>query len=224
MYVEKFNWQILGKPDYAQAAAIIASLPQETRWKLKDCSRELLTRVLHLSWLYAMRSGRNRGYCWPTQSTLAKWCNKSVRTVEYHLHVLRDLGLLDWKRRWKKNGAWTSNLYKLGKVFFIQLFSRAAKKSPVKSHTQLSANDNFHKKVYDATPEKNGGSSSHKSVTELRASSSIRLTASLARSPSEEEETKASWEQGGEGKKEDELSAMIRKLNEKYKDVKGVRS
>lgn len=136
------DWGKLGRADYSQAAAVVASLPEEVRWKIQGISRELLTRVLFLSWHYATHSGRGRGYCWPTLSTLAKYCHRSERTVERHLALLKDLGLLDWTRRLTKAGAYTSNLYTLGARLLASLFARVNRFSSIKSHTTfLSSND-----------------------------------------------------------------------------------
>ena len=36
------------------------------------------------------------GVCWPKMETLAKILGRSVRTVQRHLHLLRELGLVDF--------------------------------------------------------------------------------------------------------------------------------
>ena len=36
------------------------------------------------------------GLCWPKMETLAKTLGRSVRTVQRHLHLLKELGLYVW--------------------------------------------------------------------------------------------------------------------------------
>jgi hypothetical protein len=53
------------------------------------------------------------GLCWPKMETLAKTLNRSVRTIQRHLHLLRTLGLIEFvnRRRWK--GRFSSYTYKV---------------------------------------------------------------------------------------------------------------
>ena len=43
------------------------------------------------------------GICWPKMETLAATLGRSVRTVQRHLHLLRELGLVEFveRRRWR---------------------------------------------------------------------------------------------------------------------------
>jgi Helix-turn-helix domain len=124
----RFDFRSLGKPDYARCHAIIGSLPPETRKKLSSVSTELLVRVLHLSWTFAYRSGRGSGYCWPTLVTLGKYCSRSVRTVQRHLHILVDSGLLRSKTRRTATNGFTSNLYIIGNRLGAVLYARRSRK------------------------------------------------------------------------------------------------
>ena len=137
-----FDWRTLGKADYAQASALVASLPAENRGGLEGVSREILCRIVYLSWRFSETSGRGSAYCWPKLSTLGKWVGRSIRTVERHLIVLRNAGLIAYRGRLNKTGAHTSNLYQVGKTFLASLFARGKKKSPtIRPPTKMSSND-----------------------------------------------------------------------------------
>ena len=142
MNSEGFNWQALGKADYSQASALVSSLPEENRKCLEGVSRELLVRILHLSWVFAERSGRGAAYCWPTLKTLAGYLARSERTVERHLSKLQDAGLISYRRRTTAGGSWTSNLYQMGKTFLASLIARGKKKvQSFRVPTFLATND-----------------------------------------------------------------------------------
>jgi DNA-binding transcriptional ArsR family regulator len=53
------------------------------------------------------------GLCWPKMETLATILNRSVRTVQRHLHLLREAGVIEFveRRRWK--GRFSSYTYKI---------------------------------------------------------------------------------------------------------------
>src|SRR4051794_1802851 len=53
------------------------------------------------------------GLCWPKMETLAQTLNRSVRTVQRHLHVLRELGLIEFVQRRRHKGKFSSYLYKI---------------------------------------------------------------------------------------------------------------
>jgi len=53
------------------------------------------------------------GLCWPKMETLAKTLGCSVRTVQRHLHLLRELGLLEFVERRRNAGRFSSYLYKV---------------------------------------------------------------------------------------------------------------
>lgn len=144
-----FDWRKLGKPDYAQCHALVASLPPQVRQKISGVSTELLVRVLHLSWTFAYRSGRGNGYCWPTLATLGKYLARSVRTVERHLTRLQASGLLRWKIRRTATNGFTSNIYIIGNTVLASLFARFRKK-PEQNHRTTSLSHNDLKREYKA--------------------------------------------------------------------------
>jgi DNA-binding transcriptional ArsR family regulator len=53
------------------------------------------------------------GLCWPKMETLAKTLGRSVRTVQRHLHLLRELGLIEFVERRRLRGRFSSYLYRV---------------------------------------------------------------------------------------------------------------
>ena len=53
------------------------------------------------------------GLCWPKMETLANTLGHSVRTVQRHLHLLRELGLIEFVERRRLRGRYSSYLYRV---------------------------------------------------------------------------------------------------------------
>ncbi len=53
------------------------------------------------------------GLCWPKMETLANTLGRSVRTVQRHLHLLKELGLIEFVERRRQSGRFSSYLYKV---------------------------------------------------------------------------------------------------------------
>ena len=53
------------------------------------------------------------GLCWPKMETLAKTLGRSLRTVQRHLHLLRERGLIEFVERRRQRGRFSSYLYKV---------------------------------------------------------------------------------------------------------------
>ena len=53
------------------------------------------------------------GLCWPKMETLAKTLGRSVRTVQRHLHLLRELGLVEFVERRRLRGRYSSYVYRV---------------------------------------------------------------------------------------------------------------
>ena len=53
------------------------------------------------------------GLCWPKMETLAQTLNRSVRTIQRHLHLLRELGLIEFVTRRRNKGRFSSYLYRI---------------------------------------------------------------------------------------------------------------
>ena len=53
------------------------------------------------------------GLCWPKMETLASTLNRSVRTIQRHLHLLRECGLIEFVSRRRYRGRFSSYLYRV---------------------------------------------------------------------------------------------------------------
>ena len=53
------------------------------------------------------------GLCWPKMETLAATLNRSVRTIQRHLHLLKELGLIEFVTRRRSKGRFSSYLYRI---------------------------------------------------------------------------------------------------------------
>src|SRR5215208_372632 len=58
-------------------------------------------------------SNNKTGLCWPKMETLAKTLGRSVRTVQRHLHLLKECGLIEFVERRRHRGRFSSYLYKV---------------------------------------------------------------------------------------------------------------
>ncbi len=62
----------------------------------------------------ADHANNKNGLCWPKMETLAAGIGRSVRTIQRHLHILRDLGLVQFvHRRRSQRGRFSSYLYRV---------------------------------------------------------------------------------------------------------------
>ncbi len=53
------------------------------------------------------------GLCWPKMETLARTLGRSVRTVQRHLHLLKELGLIEFVERRRLRGRYSSYVYRV---------------------------------------------------------------------------------------------------------------
>jgi DNA-binding transcriptional ArsR family regulator len=53
------------------------------------------------------------GLCWPKMETLAKTLGRSFRTVQRHLHLLKELGLVEFVERRRLRGRYSSYVYRV---------------------------------------------------------------------------------------------------------------
>jgi hypothetical protein len=53
------------------------------------------------------------GLCWPKMETIAHTLNRSVRTVQRHVHLLASLGLIELLERRRHKGRFSSYLYRV---------------------------------------------------------------------------------------------------------------
>src|SRR4028119_1942241 len=53
------------------------------------------------------------GLCWPKMETLAKTLGRSVRTIQRHLPLLKELGLIEFVERRRLRGRYSTYLYRV---------------------------------------------------------------------------------------------------------------
>jgi len=53
------------------------------------------------------------GLCWPSMNRLARILGCSVRTVQRHLHLLKDQGIIEFVERRRNKGRYSSYLYRV---------------------------------------------------------------------------------------------------------------
>ena len=58
-------------------------------------------------------SNNKTGLCWPKMETIASTLNRSVRTVQRHLHLLREKGVIEFVERRRHKGRFSSYTYKI---------------------------------------------------------------------------------------------------------------
>ena len=73
------------------------------------------------------------GLCWPKMDTLAKTLNRSVRTVQRHLHLLKDLGLIEFVERRRHKGRFSSYTYKVLHIVTTGHTHLVEKRHPISS-------------------------------------------------------------------------------------------
>jgi predicted transcriptional regulator len=61
----------------------------------------------------ADHANNKTGLCWPKMETLAKTLGRSVRTVQRHLHLLGERGLIEFVERRRHKGRFSSYLYRV---------------------------------------------------------------------------------------------------------------
>jgi DNA-binding transcriptional ArsR family regulator len=58
-------------------------------------------------------ANNKNGLCWPSMNRLAHILGCSVRTVQRHLHLLKDQGLIEFVERRRTRGRYSSYLYRV---------------------------------------------------------------------------------------------------------------
>ena len=61
----------------------------------------------------ADHANNKNGLCWPKMETLARILGRSARTVQRHLHTLKELGLVEFVSRRRFKGRFGSYLYRV---------------------------------------------------------------------------------------------------------------
>jgi DNA-binding transcriptional ArsR family regulator len=113
------------------------------------------TEVIPTYCCLADYSNNKSGLCWPKMETLARTLNRSVRTVQRHLHLLKEKGLIEFVERRRHKGRFSSYLYRVlhitkttghGKrMAGRSLYKRRTKNSLNSQKKQISAIDKEHR-------------------------------------------------------------------------------
>ena len=84
------------------------------------------------------------GLCFPKMETLAETLNRSVRTIQRHLHHLRSLGLIEFVERRRYRGRFSSYLYRvLHIVRTTGHGKRVGRRGPIYKGTKRSMNTSY---------------------------------------------------------------------------------
>jgi hypothetical protein len=78
------------------------------------------------------------GLCWPKMETLAKTLNRSVRTIQRQLHLLKDLGLIEFVERRRHKGRFSSYTYRILTSFTTGHESRVDRRRSNRGRTKPS--------------------------------------------------------------------------------------
>jgi predicted transcriptional regulator len=94
---------------------LVPKKPKFTRIpKVKDLiDAEIPAEVIPTYAALADFANNKTGLCWPKMETLAKTLGRSVRTVQRHLHLLKERGLIEFVERRRHRGRFSSYLYKV---------------------------------------------------------------------------------------------------------------
>ncbi len=79
----------------------------------------------------ADHANNKTGLCWPKMETIAQILNRSARTIQRHLHLLRELGLVEFVERRRHKGRFSSYTYKILHIVTTGHTKRLAKRRPI---------------------------------------------------------------------------------------------
>ena len=71
------------------------------------------TEVIPTYCALADHANNKTGLCWPKMETLAQILNRSVRTIQRHLHLLKAAGVIEFVERRRYKGRFSSYLYRI---------------------------------------------------------------------------------------------------------------
>jgi DNA-binding transcriptional ArsR family regulator len=93
----------------------VAARPKFTRIpKVPDLlAAGIPTEVIPTYCALADHANNKTGLCWPKMERLAEILHRSVRTIQRHLHLLRENGLIEFVERRRYKGKFSSYLYKV---------------------------------------------------------------------------------------------------------------
>jgi DNA-binding transcriptional ArsR family regulator len=105
----------LGAPPHHEQEAAVPAKPKFTRIpKMRDLMEAgVPTEALPTFCALTDYANNKSGLCWPKMETLAKTLGRSVRTVQRHLHLLKELGLIEFVERRRLRGRFSSYVYRV---------------------------------------------------------------------------------------------------------------
>jgi DNA-binding transcriptional MocR family regulator len=84
-------------------------------------------------------ANNKNGLCWPKMETLARTLGRSVRTIQRHMHTLKELGLIEFVERRRHRGRFSSYLYRVIHIARTTGHGRpAARRGPIYRRTKRS--------------------------------------------------------------------------------------
>jgi DNA-binding transcriptional ArsR family regulator len=110
-------------------------------------------------------SNNKTGLCWPRMETLARRLSRSPRTIQRHLHLLEELGLVEFVERYRdRRGRFGAYLYRVVHIIAAtarkgvekaqgrSLRRRGSKKSSTTGHGDLMAPNKGLTKRHEVSP------------------------------------------------------------------------
>jgi DNA-binding transcriptional ArsR family regulator len=98
------------------------------------------TEVIPTYCALADYSNNKTGLCWPKMESIATTLNRSVRTIQRHLHLLKKAGLIEFVERRRHKGRFSSYLYKILFVATTGHWKRVAGRRPIYKGTKQYKN------------------------------------------------------------------------------------
>jgi DNA-binding transcriptional ArsR family regulator len=89
----------------------------------------------------ADHANNRTGECWPSMTRMAEILGKSVRTIQRHLHALKECGLVEFVERRRHRGRFSSYLYRV--VHIVRATGhgrRVVRGGPIYKRTKPSKN------------------------------------------------------------------------------------
>ncbi len=98
------------------------------------------TEVIPTYCVLADHANNKTGLCWPKMESLALTLDRSVRTIQRHLHLLQEKGLIEFVERRRYKGRFSSYLYKVLHIQTTGHTRQVGKRAPNKRRTKPSKN------------------------------------------------------------------------------------
>jgi DNA-binding transcriptional ArsR family regulator len=102
-------------PPHHEQEAVVLAKPKFTRIpKVRDLVEAGVPAEAIPTYCALTDYANNKtGLCWPKMETLANTLGRSVRTIQRHLHLLRECGLIEFVERRRNRGRYSSYLYRV---------------------------------------------------------------------------------------------------------------